>query len=283
MNKLEVQGSGFPADNRTWRFLRDMVNSVHELTALGGENYILKGCEVDGGNITDGFMVLDGELIPFQGGALGTEVTIDETIENTTYLEDIAPADGVGDSKQTYFTRIARFGNDGVATFQWEDLERINPLIEVQRRLVPEQSAIPFWGLLADIPSGWQLCDGTNGTPDLSGLFIVGYDPTDTDHDEIGKQGGDKAVALTVPQLPAHNHSGSVYIPPHTHNYSKSVPGRGYKTKSDDNPHGGYTTEQTSSAGGGNRNFNTGNKGDGQSHENRPPYYTMAYITYVGI
>ncbi|HQZ60518.1 MAG TPA: hypothetical protein PLQ39_12655, partial [Acinetobacter sp.] len=25
-----------------------------------------------------------------------------------------------------------------------------------------------------DIPSGWNLCDGTNGTPDLRDKFIVG-------------------------------------------------------------------------------------------------------------
>ena len=33
---------------------------------------------------------------------------------------------------------------------------------------------ITMWsGLLADIPVGWQLCDGTNGTPDLRYRFIL--------------------------------------------------------------------------------------------------------------
>lgn len=31
---------------------------------------------------------------------------------------------------------------------------------------------IPFAGTVA--PTGWVICDGTNGTPDLRGLFIVG-------------------------------------------------------------------------------------------------------------
>lgn len=34
------------------------------------------------------------------------------------------------------------------------------------------------------IPGGWQLCDGTNGTPDLTDKFVIGagdtYDPDDT-------------------------------------------------------------------------------------------------------
>lgn len=38
--------------------------------------------------------------------------------------------------------------------------------------------AIVVWsGLLADIPSGWVLCDGTNGTPDLRDQFIRGAAP----------------------------------------------------------------------------------------------------------
>lgn len=32
---------------------------------------------------------------------------------------------------------------------------------------------IVMWsGVVADIPFGWKLCDGTNGTPDLSERFI---------------------------------------------------------------------------------------------------------------
>lgn len=34
---------------------------------------------------------------------------------------------------------------------------------------------IALWsGSIASIPSGWQLCNGTNGTPNLQGLFILG-------------------------------------------------------------------------------------------------------------
>lgn len=44
---------------------------------------------------------------------------------------------------------------------------------------------IMLWhGAVVNIPSGWHLCDGTVGTPDLREKFIVGagngYDPGDT-------------------------------------------------------------------------------------------------------
>ena len=46
---------------------------------------------------------------------------------------------------------------------------------------MPESLAghICIWnGLIADIPFGWALCDGTNGTPDLRDRFIVGAGDT---------------------------------------------------------------------------------------------------------
>lgn len=33
---------------------------------------------------------------------------------------------------------------------------------------------LPYVGDLADIPKGWYLCDGSNGTPDLIGRFLEG-------------------------------------------------------------------------------------------------------------
>lgn len=30
-----------------------------------------------------------------------------------------------------------------------------------------------WYGAIGDIPEGWQLCDGTNGTPDLRNRFLI--------------------------------------------------------------------------------------------------------------
>jgi len=42
-----------------------------------------------------------------------------------------------------------------------------------------------LWGgAIIDIPAGWLLCDGNNGTPDLRDKFVIGagntYNPNDT-------------------------------------------------------------------------------------------------------
>ncbi len=39
---------------------------------------------------------------------------------------------------------------------------------------VPKGVIVMWSGRIADIPPGWALCDGTNGTPDLRDRFIVG-------------------------------------------------------------------------------------------------------------
>lgn len=46
--------------------------------------------------------------------------------------------------------------------------------VEADFDMVPIKSIILWSGNIASIPSGWQLCDGTNGTPDLSSRFVMG-------------------------------------------------------------------------------------------------------------
>ena len=80
---------------------------------------------------------------------------------------------------------------------------------------------ISMWsGGIASIPSGWALCDGSNGTPDLRDRFIVGagnqYDRNDT--------GGSDSVTLTEAQMPSHDHGMSTEGS-HSHSGSTSTDG----------------------------------------------------------
>lgn len=280
MNKIQVLGGGFPGTSKTWRFIRDMINEVHDLaTAMGGENCIVKGCETVNGVVADGIVIINGEALPFQGGALGQNIEVVEDVESVQYFND-ADGDGQAEMNEAYFERYARFGAAGTA---WDSLKRISPLSEVSKRLPPRQSALPFWGNIGDIPSGWQLCDGTNGTPDLQGMFVAGYDPDDADHNAPGKQGGASKVSLTAEQNGPHFHKGSTtYDGRHSHTYQKSVEGRGYETRADDNPHSTYESAETSTHFGHSHGLTTTTEGKGEAHENRPKYYTMAWIAFVG-
>lgn len=106
-------------------------------------------------------------------------------------------------------------------------------------------------------PAGWHLCDGTSGSPDLKGKFIVGLDPSDPDYDNISDNGGSKTVTLGIGEIPSHSHAitpgintGTVVV---NSGASSTVP-----------------TSLSSSS--------TDSIGGGGAHENRPPYYTLAFI-----
>lgn len=137
---------------------------------------------------------------------------------------------------------------------------------------------IAMWsGTVATIPSGWALCNGANGTPNLQDRFIVGagsaYSP--------GSTGGAASVTLTTAQMPVHSHGASTGgAGGHSHSYrtraNLTFGAEGGTTntnvwKNDD-------TISTSSVGDHSHSVSISNAGSGNSHENRPPYYALAYI-----
>ncbi len=79
-------------------------------------------------------------------------------------------------------------------------------------QVAPAGIIVMWSGSIASVPAGWHLCDGSSGTPDLRDRFVVGAGSTYA----VGNTGG--AVnhihaitvdghALTVPELPAHDHA----------------------------------------------------------------------------
>ena len=73
---------------------------------------------------------------------------------------------------------------------------------------VPIGGIIQWGGLIASIPANWQLCDGTNGTPNLASRFIVG-DRGVAPYDAIGNFGGFITHGTTMNDHTAHDLSGA--------------------------------------------------------------------------
>ena len=161
-----------------------------------------------------------------------------------------------------------------------------------------------FYGNVNTIPRGWYICDGTNGTPDLRGMFIVGYDPRDSEYNQVGKTGGTKNVILTEAQIPSHSHIGSTSMSG-SHSHFVAV-GESYndrnstgvsstnslRTRGDSQGDGhryqlhGVNKEpnsgKSSISGEHSHTIVTNTTGGGQAHENRPPFYTMIKIMFKG-
>ena len=153
---------------------------------------------------------------------------------------------------------------------------------------------ILWYGNTGNIPTGFVLCDGSGGTPDLRDRFVVGagsaYSP--------GNSGCNSSVTLSTSQLPSHTH-GDGSLSTNTATLTGSVSGisesfggfggsaSGVFSKFGGVNLGGTPGNPDSNACGG-FNFNgnhshdvtgsTGSTGSGSSIENRPPYYALCYI-----
>lgn len=163
---------------------------------------------------------------------------------------------------------------------------------------IPVGGIIMWSGNPAMVPAGWALCDGAMGRPDLRGRFIVGYNAADTDYNNTGITGppvlatdytlvdNGKKVILLAPSMPTHTHTNTVSTDgAHTH-YITGDTGPGAGLGTDTNMKGDGTlrvadvedTTSIKSAGSHSHTVTIANAGDGKAHENRPPYYVLAFI-----
>jgi hypothetical protein len=100
-------------------------------------------------------------------------------------------------------------------------------------------------------PTGWTLCNGTNGSPDLQGRFVVGT--SGVAPFTFGNTGGASTVTLVEANLPPHTHTVD------THILLGAVAGSG----SASNLVGSQTSSST---------------GSGAAFSILPPFYTLSYI-----
>ena len=199
----------------------------------------------------------------------------------------------------------------GASADTWGNKNNANldSLDNIIRLAMPAGGIIIWSGAAAAIPSGWFLCDGTNGTPNLRDRFIVGAGSTYA----VNDTGGAATVALSAANLPAHTHSVSITTggvsADHAHsgttagsNSSLNHAHTAYGTMTAPYAqHGGggaqngdYTNSTTSyvdlnhshnfTTGGASSNHthlvsgNTGSIGSGTAVDNLPPYFALCYI-----
>ena len=95
---------------------------------------------------------------------------------------------------------------------------------------MPAGGIIMWSGSESNIPSGWALCNGQNGTPDLRDRFVIGAGSTH----RAGDTGGNASVQLSENNLPAHSHTFSngqaASAGSHSHGDSFSVSSSGAHT-----------------------------------------------------
>jgi len=141
------------------------------------------------------------------------------------------------------------------------------------RRAIPKGIIEIFAGLLANIPAGWRLCDGANGTPDLREKFVRGIATPGT---QPGGVGGQDTVTLSSSEIASHNHTIVGY--PHIHQFEgASSAGTGGIRRTTTGI--STTTKVTVLNSPPNQNLNA--EGGSGAHENKPPFFEIAYIMKI--
>jgi len=129
---------------------------------------------------------------------------------------------------------------------------------------------IAIWsGSTGSIPSGWLLCNGSNGTPDLRNSFVLGAGNTYA----VGATGG-STDAIVV----SHTHAATSVVsdPGHLHGQgayradSMNVTGGSFDRMSSSSTATAFTGITVATT-----NATAGVSGSGA---NMPPYYALAYI-----
>ena len=152
---------------------------------------------------------------------------------------------------------------------------------------VPVGGIIMWSGSATAVPAGWHLCDGSSGTPDLRGRFIVGAGASGSAY-AVGNAGGNSSLTLGANNLPPHRHTHRDTIFAENYIGNTSVAGDGaYLTGSTGwdgaNSYVGsksnYDTDNRLSWVQRYTDFSGGNSaGAADAIDIRPPYYALCYI-----
>jgi len=237
--------------------------------------------------VGNGVTFFDNNGIPLNGGLiytyqagsstpLATYTTNSGTVANSNPI--VLGTNGISPNEiwlQTGFSYKFVIQTSTGVTIQ--TLDNIYPILQT----APASSSnvpsglIAIWsGSTGSIPSGWLLCNGTNGTPDLRNSFILGAGNSYS----VGQTGG-SADSI----LPSHTHTASststVTDPGHFHNILAESGGAGAgsgKLELSSQTVSGPVTQ--SAVTGVTVATTNATAGVSPTGGNMPPYYALAYI-----
>lgn len=309
-NYLTQSSPDFPFDCETLAYIASNQQMCEMLGNIAGDKIILQGCELSSTNYREeGYLFLrttdnpTGEVLRWVGGStasgmhiVNTDIGVNEDYPKAYTTRTLAPGQGV-ESDEAYSW------DDFTVLACTKDLKISLDTLAAEVRSITQEpfGVIKMWAGFS-IPTGYHLCDGTAlqiseypllhaaiGTtfntandaygnpyttnsgyfrlPDLRGRFVVGMNQSGYDYNNVGGTGGKAEVTLTVNQMPSHSHTAS--FRPTIGDDSSHTP-KDIETGDPFETPGTDTTAITISSTGGN-----------QPHENRPPYYVLAYIIKI--
>ena len=138
MNLLDFSyKSGWPGSASTFEFIQGQILLLQQLSLVHGSTYVISGCIVTGSNVSDGVVVVNGEILPFIGGAIQTNVVVVEAVQSKQYFDlQIRPY---------YKNRHATFGTAGTV-YPWANFDRSTPTNGILKRMKAVEEVLATLG-----------------------------------------------------------------------------------------------------------------------------------------
>jgi len=222
-----------------------------------------------------GLPLAGGQIYTYQAGSstpLATYTTNNGTVPNSNPI--ILGSDGKLPQELWlqfgYSYKFQVLSSTNVLINTYDNISGILTQVPPNPASIPSGCILIWSGSTGSIPSGYVICDGSNGTPDLRNSFVLGAGNAYS----VGQTGG-STDAIVV----SHTHTATSVVtdPGHQHNFAV-----GYGAQSGANVCVAATNIQ-------NYNVNTGftgitvattnqTAGTSGTNANMPPYYALAYI-----
>jgi hypothetical protein len=199
MNDISfINPEGFPLEaDATLGFMQsDYQSAIIALTnAIGGELLIVSGMVETGNNVSDGWCIIGGDLVRFEGGVKSTNIIIQTTV--------VSKANQDGITYDRYFTKVAKFGSAGTV-YPYASFARIETLQILRSRVINmlmEDGIVLFGMNESSINTGAQTLQISGGACLIASKFITAPAYTGTYPVYLNQSGVWQTVAPSGPSI----------------------------------------------------------------------------------
>ena len=224
-----------------------------------------------------GLPLAGGQIYTYQAGSstpLATYTNSNGTVPNSNPI--ILGSDGKLPQELWlqfgYSYKFQVLSSTNVLINTYDNISGILTQVPANPASIPSGCILIWSGSLGSVPTGFTLCDGTNGTPDLRNSFVLGAGNAYS----VGQTGG-STDAIVVSHT--HTATSTVTDPGHFHSYlGQNFAGGGSGGPGFSSINSTPATNTSTATTGitvATTNQTTGSSGSGA---NMPPYYALAYI-----